>query len=459
MANLTLPRGKRGGPIIRTTDDLMDYWGERITAVAPDAEYRTQSSIIMESDVLYHYGHHFPLARIVRHANGRARIVLLNGDEWRGGSAGFGTGTWQRQSQTRAIVKRETEGTNIQHLVVPFSALDAADVIRDSIRIVDQHDERWTTQHYTSDERPGKPVQMDDPSGATYPHSEQRYGYVNAEGDVWRGNSWERPEGYSYGPYTHVVEKPVRVDSPDHSYVDDSRIPAHEWSEGDCHLESDGKWHWTTRRHWLGDALFSAQVRTIGNERTTYRRAKFLSAFDYNEPRPLYFLCELPRTSAKTIEDAIEALKPKTVLAAEAAGLEVLRQGDVFAIPTSLTTKELESRAKPASVGRLLEPVESGVTIRSRKKHGPAADALGTNHRPTHLIVTKDGDFYGRGFMYHDPSGWGRTPDHVRLKLGDGKTWYRLVKNTVPKDLGRGIVTGVNRSGSSRAWTLGGNVD
>jgi hypothetical protein len=88
---------------------------------------------------------------------------------------------------------------------------------------------------------------------------------------------------------------------------------------------------------------------------------------------------------------------------------------------------------------------------------------LNTNHRPTHLIVTKDGDYYGRGFMYHDPSGWGRTPDHVRLKLGDGKTWHRLVKNTVPKDrdLGRGRVSSMrtNQSGQNRAWTIGGSVD
>jgi hypothetical protein len=89
-----------------------------------------------------------------------------------------------------------------------------------------------------------------------------------------------------------------------------------------------------------------------------------------------------------------------------------------------------------------------------------AADVLGTNHRATHLIVTKTATTTGRGLMYHDPSGWGRTPDHARVKLGDGKTWYRLVKNTVPETSDRTTrVTGMNQSGQSRAWTIGGSVD
>jgi hypothetical protein len=100
------------------------------------------------------------------------------------------------------------------------------------------------------------------------------------------------------------------------------------------------------------------------------------------------------------------------------------------------------------------------VTIRSRQKHGMAADVLKTNHRPTHLIVRRTATTMARGLMYHDPRAGVETPDHRRLKLGDGQTWYRLVKNTVPESSDRtsGRV-GLNQSGQSRAWTLGGSVD
>jgi hypothetical protein len=324
MANLTLPRGKRGRPIIRTTDDMMDYWGERITAVAPEREHQSRSSIIMEGDTLYHYGHHFPLATIYRRSNGRAYLVLLNGDEWTGGSAGFGTGTWQRQSQTRSIVARETAGTNIVSLVVPFSAVDAAGIVRESIRILDSREDRYETIHHESDERPGPLVKIPDPTGQTYVWSEQRHGHVHREtGEVFK-TGWvdgkyiysvpsDVADQYTWTTYTHIEDRPVMVDDPNRAHVE--RQIQHEFVRGDAELQSDGKWHWTAERHWLGDALLSATVREFDREagHTRERRAKFLSSFDYNEPRPLYFLCEMPRTSARTIADALEALKPKTV--------------------------------------------------------------------------------------------------------------------------------------------------
>jgi hypothetical protein len=381
-------------------------------------------------------------------------------------------------------VRRETEGTNILSITLPFSALDAAGIVRESIRPLDLTDERWELKDYAADEAPGALLKMEDPSGATYAHTEQRHGWIHRESgelftpDPQRREWWDHSppnelrEVYDWKLYTHVEERPVMVDDPNRAGVE--HTSQHEWADGDAELRSDGKWHWTTRRHWLGDSLFRATVsewrydrdetgRLRSNDRVE-RTAKFLSSFDYNEPRPLYFLCELPRTSATTIAAAYEALKPKDVVRAEANGIEVLRQGDVFAIPTNAITSELESRAISHRERFWSEELESfdtrPVTIRSRQKHGMAADVLKTNHRPTHLIVLKNGDHYGRGLMYHDPTGWGRTPDHRRLKLGDGQTWYRLVKNTVPESSDRtsGRV-GLNQSGQSRAWTLGGSVD
>lgn len=429
---VTAPRGKRGGVLIRRTNDLIDYWAERITTRPDYDEWRESSSIIMRGDTLYHYGTHFPLALVIRHPNGRARIVLLNGDQW--SSAGFGPTTTSRQFQVRDVVNREIAGTRIQTLTVPFSALEAADIVKSSIKPLEVREDRWvrTDTAYATDELPSS-VYTDD-------WDESRYVYNHGDGP--------------------------------------RRLPVEQ--------REDGKWIVPEFRHWLADSLFSANVKAWDRNtgETTERRAKFLSSFDYNEESSPYFMCELPRTSARTVDEALEALKPKAVKDAMSNGVDVLRQGDVFALPTSLTTKELKSRATSHTF-RVLEAKPCGecalcldgcphycidqrhvwqeaqTAIRSRTKHGAGADILNTNHRATNVIVTEDGDYYGRGFMYHDPSGW-RTPDHARLKLGDGKTWYRLVKNTVPKDrtgIHHGRSALVNQSGSNRAWTLGGRVD
>jgi len=60
----------------------------------------------------------------------------------------------------------------------------------------------------------------------------------------------------------------------------------------------------------------------------------YLSAVDHNEPWRMrsYFLCELPR-SVSSVADAYMSLKPQQAMDAEASGLAVRRQGDVFLIP------------------------------------------------------------------------------------------------------------------------------
>jgi hypothetical protein len=40
-----------------------------------------------------------------------------------------------------------------------------------------------------------------------------------------------------------------------------------------------------------------------------------------------------------------------------------------------------------------------------------------------------------RGTMYHDPQG--RRADHARRRIGDGKSWHVVIKNTVPTTVRR----------------------
>jgi hypothetical protein len=192
----------------------------------------------------------------------------------------------------------------------------------------------------------------------------------------------------------------------------------------------DGRWTWTTYRHWLGASLFRASYtttnRTDGVAHSVTRTAFFLSAFDEQEPRALYFLCELPQDAEPaTVEEAMHALKPAEVIAAEAAGLACTRQGDVFAIPATLTTRQLPAKR------------ERGAYV------------LHLSHTATEVCVTDDGTTYARGILRHAPTEMWRTPEHKRQPMGDRKTWHQLLKNTVP----------IDSNGNSRAWSRGGNVD
>jgi hypothetical protein len=162
--------------------------------------------------------------------------------------------------------------------------------------------------------------------------------------------------------------------------------------------------------------------RGTGKVRTPIKRrkVKFLSGFDHGEPHLAYFFCELPKCDATTVDEAYEALKPDVVKLAEQMGRNVVRQGDVFAIETTATTRELKGKAK--RIGR--RNADDGSDERA------ASMLLGTNHQGTHVIHCKDGTVYAKGCMWHVPDG--RTNDHVRKKLGDGKAWHIIVKNTVP---------------------------
>ena len=121
----------------------------------------------------------------------------------------------------------------------------------------------------------------------------------------------------------------------------------------------------------------------------------------------------------------MQALKPREVVAAEAAGAVCTRQGDVFAIPTELTTWQLP------------------------RKRERGACLLNLSHTATEVCVTDDGTTYARGVLRHAPAAYWRAPEHKCQPMGDRRTWHQIVKNTVP----------IDGNGRSRAWSRGGNVD
>lgn len=330
--------------------------------------FRTYGNVIPAGRDLYSYGSHFILARIMLDKAGQRSWFLVNGDT-------YSVSTSRHQRETRDAIK----ATGLPSMIVPFTVLREAGIDRDSITMIDNDPERIDKTWVTVAEAEVPEYAKDNASGYDY------------SSDYYRqnGDGWER----------------------------------------------------ATYRHWLGASVFRASYSYTDREhrdaegmrdyRTVRGTAYFVSAFDENEPQPLYFLAQLPKgCKPATVAEALECLKPAEVVSAEAAGAEVLRQGDVFAIATDVSTREL--------------------TLTSRPGRERGAYVLAVNHTATESAVVHLGRktvTYARGTLRHQPrTTWGtnRPADHKRIRLGDGKAWYRMVKNTVPAD---------------RSWSMGGNVD
>ena len=216
-------------------------------------------------------------------------------------------------------------------------------------------------------------------------------------------------------------------------------------------------WGWSEQVHHLGASVFWA-VDESG------RRHRFVSAFDQDEPRPMYYLAQLPnRGRIRTYEEAIAALAPPLVHQAREQGVAVYRQGDVFAIETNHTDEWIYERARtrvrrevvtydpvanPLTPPELddLDHVERTPCLHcgsvTRSGWGPRSRRClmiyGTSHTADEVVVISGGAVYVRGTLWHDPylEEPGRRPEHVTINLGDGSKWHLAVRNTVPRRRG-----------------------
>lgn len=269
---------------------------------AERASRRWQScNVFYTGRTIYSYGTHFPMGYIVS-----AGVVWLNGDR-------YSSTTSQHQSTLRAACHGRA-----QVIIVPGSALSAAGVDYRTIEPVNIEPERFDYESHDDDTAPAG-MRTDQPPR----------GYVSY-GESWRNND-----------RTYSVDDAGRATT-------DNDTPAPEymgWIESDRFaqavvIDSAGRYRWHTVRHWLGDSVFTAESSTVwGNARP---RSYWLSSFDRQESRPLYFLSQLPGP-ADTVDDAIESLAPDSVKTARDIGRTVVRQGDIFAIETTLTMRALRA--------------------------------------------------------------------------------------------------------------------
>jgi hypothetical protein len=176
--------------------------------------------------------------------------------------------------------------------------------------------------------------------------------------------------------------------------------------------------HETHYFHQLAPSIFSA----IFNEEDGPKY--FISAFDETSSHNSdgYFLSQLP-AKPRDIAHAYEMLKPKEVKVAEKLGVKVLRQGDIFAIPTIHDTRSLKKNAHYEKGG-----MEEHYYWGTMYKRLDYPRLLNTSHVVSEMVVKGD-KVYARGTLRHRPSEFGRTrPEHRNISLG--KKWHRIVRNT-----------------------------
>jgi hypothetical protein len=264
-------------------------------------------------------------------------------------------------SRTTSYHQNEAIRVLVPNIVLPFSALDGARIQRETICVIDRRPDRTWYACSKCDR-------------------EVEYRWGVAEGMVQNN----RPENLDpeYTGYAHMDDGTPMCDGAEHNW-----------------------------KHLLGAVLFQAK-----NEMDEYDY--YLSSTDEQEPlnhrNAAYFLCKLCEPAA-SITEVYESLQPFPVRKAFEEGLKVLRQGDVFAVPTPLMTKQIPAKTRKRAY----------IFDISTEQYRVPAESHTCSE--LHLVEQVDGnEWYGRGIMRHEP--YRRLSQHKRVRLGN--VWYRFYKNT-----------------------------
>lgn len=462
---------------------------------------------------LYSYGSHFELARIVKPAKG-APFFLLNGDT-------YSVSTSRHQRVTRAACESTgLPLVIIPHSALTAAGIELDSIrpvdveperneeTRHTVNVpglvslgqdVASGNRGWTRDKSwpVDDESTGAlsaTAKLKGPDGAVYSVTACKRGFdysMQTERDCGACEGTGTIAGEPCGNPSCTDGKTVPTTGGWRTY-DPPKLNYYRNGAGLELIEAD-KFTYTTYRHWLGGCVFTAKVTMTkenpcpnheanraafiedgsphwcpdcrcglsgsGVIRTTKSRtAFFVSSFDENESRALYFLAELPNriptldsvTSGtnetclnrpRTMAEALLSLAPREVKWAMWQGnADVKRQGDIFAVPVSYIA---EHYPIPFRFTAKNETVPLDGTAR---------------HIAGELVTFGNGEVYARGTMRH-VGGFGARGDHSPLKLGT--EWHRLYRNLVPRATTRerGPAARTSNQPGPRAWTLGGRVD
>lgn len=195
--------------------------------------------------------------------------------------------------------------------------------------------------------------------------------------------------------------------------------------------------------HFLGETLFRVKHQEWSDKANARvaRHDYFVSGLDRNDDpaRRNFFLAQLPaaRPAPKTVDDALALLRPKGVPE------DALRQGEWFLVPApdKKFKSDLKKIIKDTVARSNTEDLKAGVPIVSDdskeqveriKNGGWSMHARRERHRATRMVCNDA--VYVSGML--------RDAEHGALKLSDGKTWHKVVKNR-----------------AVGSWRAGGDVD
>jgi hypothetical protein len=173
-----------------------------MTPGAPDPypEHKSRR-LVARGDVLYSWGTHFPLIRLIRGRNRKPVGFLLNGDRWtgaRGWAASSGNDTGSHQTVVLRMAEEFKESLGLWFVTVPQSVLDAAGIDDTSVTLV----------HRTADWYENKVESfVDQPSDVkwTYAHRYELGGWINSRTGEFRQSSARY--GYGQGPKQETCER------------------------------------------------------------------------------------------------------------------------------------------------------------------------------------------------------------------------------------------------------------
>lgn len=415
-------------------------------------------------DELYSYGSHFTLVQAQRDRKGVVTGFLLNGDRYSNTTSGHQATVRNAIARTgypSVIVPFEA----LHSASIDLDTVEIVDVLPDRVTLTThtftevQPGWQWRDDEvsaYRDKTREELQARADEITKREMDQWEQHQRWADEDPEsYWAKTRRPAPEPHTVEMLDHWErDQQVRyVREVERNLYTSSRWRA---QQVDITIENgEPVYSYETRRHWLGESLIRAKVysfktikcpvcggtglpapdfthndrfnnqfvptgchhcvrgtglRSSGRKTVESRRtALFLSGFDHNETRDVYFFSELASTKPRTVDEAYESLKPDTVKLAEQMGREVLRQGDIFAVPM------------PGMDKRTLRGM--GATFERR------GTLLKTNHVATEVAYLKDGRTLARGTLTHDPDF--RGPDHKRVKMPHN-VWHLTVKNTVP---------------------------
>lgn len=164
-----------------------------------------------------------------------------------------------------------------------------------------------------------------------------------------------------------------------------------------------------------------------------------------------YFVCELPK-EVNTISEAFDSLKPDIVREKETAGIQVLRQGDIYFLRTSILVKDFKKTIKK-ELANNPNKFYGGLNRRdSLCLDGLGPFYINDTHYTKEGVFVKELDYSTDSFYRETNLVWGIVKhlrgEHkqVKLRLNDEEKNGTYVYQAIPNL-------------KVEAWATGGNVD